>query len=144
MTGEKPSDGGKNDANGSGKNDASGSGKKDAIDVNSPYYLSPSDLPKQMHVNEVLTDGNYSDWAKEMANFLFAKNKMGFVDGTIPKPEKEAGNYMQWMRCDAMIIGWLTTAMDKDIRGSVKYANASSEIWKDLKERFGKESAPRA
>nr|GEY69397.1 putative reverse transcriptase, RNA-dependent DNA polymerase, Gag-polypeptide of LTR copia-type [Tanacetum cinerariifolium] len=27
---------------------------------------------------------------------------------------------------------------------SVKYANTSSEIWSDLKERFGKESAPRA
>ncbi|KAM0043166.1 putative retrotransposon gag domain, retrotransposon Copia-like protein [Helianthus debilis subsp. tardiflorus] len=119
-------------------------GKNDAIDVNSPYYIHPSDLPKQMHVNEPLTDGNYSDWAKEMANFLFAKNKMGFVDGSIPKPGKTAANYMQWMRCDAMIIGWLTTAMNKDIRASVKYANASSEIWNDLKERFGKESAPRA
>ncbi|KAJ9561136.1 LOW QUALITY PROTEIN: hypothetical protein OSB04_006296 [Centaurea solstitialis] len=48
------------------------------------------------------------------------------------------------MRRDAMIIRWLTTATDKDIRGSVKYANTSSEIWKDLKERFGKESALRA
>ncbi|XP_021986123.1 uncharacterized protein LOC110882398 [Helianthus annuus] len=128
MAGEKPS----------------GSGKNEAIDVNSPYYLSPSDLPKQMHVNEFLTNGNYSDWAKEMENFLFAKNKRGFVNCKIPKPEEAADNYMQWMRFDAMIIGWLTTAMDKDIRGSVKYANASSEIWNDLKERFGKESAPRA
>nr|GFA06723.1 putative ribonuclease H-like domain-containing protein [Tanacetum cinerariifolium] len=34
--------------------------------------------------------------------------------------------------------------MEKGIRDSVKYANTSSEIWSDLKERFGKESAPRA
>nr|GEX68162.1 hypothetical protein [Tanacetum cinerariifolium] len=47
------------------------------------------------------------------------------------------------MRCDAMIKGWLTTAMEKGIRDNVKYANTSSEIWSDLKERFGKESAPR-
>lgn len=79
-----------------------------------------------------------------MANFLFAKNKMGFVDETIPKPEKTSEDYMSWMRCDAMIIGWLTTAMDKNIRSSVRYANTSTEIWKDLKERFGKGSAPRA
>ncbi|KAJ0602682.1 putative retrotransposon Copia-like protein [Helianthus annuus] len=116
MVGEKPS----------------GSGKNDATDVNTPYYLSPSDLPKQMHVNEVLTDRNYSDWAKEMANFLLAKNKMGFVDRKIPKPEKAADIHMQWMRCDAMIIGWLTMAMDKDIMASVKYANASSEMWKQI------------
>ncbi|KAM0060750.1 putative transcription factor interactor and regulator CCHC(Zn) family [Helianthus debilis subsp. tardiflorus] len=48
------------------------------------------------------------------------------------------------MRCDAMIKGWLTTAIEKEIRGSVKYANSTSEIWKDLQERFGKDSAPRA
>ncbi|GKA95037.1 putative RNA-directed DNA polymerase [Tanacetum coccineum] len=49
---------------------------------------------------------------------------------------------MAWMRCDAMVKGWLTTAMEKEIRASVKYANTAA--WKDLKERFGKESAPRA
>ncbi|KAI3678255.1 hypothetical protein L6452_37540 [Arctium lappa] len=51
---------------------------------------------------------------------------------------------MPWLRCDAMIKGWLTTAMEKEIRVSVKYANTAEEIWKDLRERFGKESAPRA
>ncbi|XP_071687526.1 uncharacterized protein [Rutidosis leptorrhynchoides] len=34
--------------------------------------------------------------------------------------------------------------MEKDIRSSVKYANTAYEIWNDLKERFAKESAPRA
>nr|XP_043616953.1 uncharacterized protein LOC122588808 [Erigeron canadensis] len=134
MTGDKPPE----------KSTASGSGNSNTIDANSPYYIHPSDLPKQLHVNDVLTDGNYNDWAKEMANFLFAKNKMEFVDGTIPKPETTSDQYMQWMCCDGMIIGWFTTAVDKDIRSSVRYANTSSEIWKDLKERFGKESAPRA
>ncbi|XP_024982943.1 uncharacterized protein LOC112519181 [Cynara cardunculus var. scolymus] len=79
-----------------------------------------------------------------MTNFLFAKNKIGFIDGSIKKPEKTASNYMAWMRCDAMIKGWLTTSMEKEIRSSVKYANSAAEIRDDLKERFGKESAPRA
>ncbi|GKF37666.1 putative gag-pre-integrase domain, LTR copia-type gag-polypeptide, partial [Tanacetum coccineum] len=48
------------------------------------------------------------------------------------------------MRCDAMIKGWLTTSMEKEIRTSFKYANTAAEIWLDLHERFGKESAPRA
>ncbi|GJR45493.1 LTR copia-type gag-polypeptide [Tanacetum coccineum] len=113
-------------------------------DHNSPYYLHPSDYPRQMHVNDALTDSNYLDWVQEMENFLFAKNKMGFIDGTIKRPEAGDAKQMAWMRCDAMIKGWLTTAMEKEIRGSVKYATSASEIWKDLKERFGKESAPRA
>ena len=59
-------------------------------------------------------------------------------------PKKTSSNHMAWMRCDAMVKGWLTTAMEKDIRSSVKYASTASEIWSDLLERFGKESAPRA
>nr|GEV80437.1 putative Gag-polypeptide of LTR copia-type [Tanacetum cinerariifolium] len=119
-------------------------GRSSVIDFSSPYYLHPSDSPKQPSVNEVLTDGNYNDWAREMKNFLFAKNKIDFVDGTLKKPETSSSEYKSWMRCDAMIKGWLTTAMEKGIRDSVKYSNTSSEIWSDLKERFRKESAPRA
>ncbi|XP_076931784.1 uncharacterized protein LOC143597057 [Bidens hawaiensis] len=97
-----------------------------------------------MHVNETLTDNNYADWSQEIMNFLFAKNKVGFVDGSINKPEKTDAKYMPWLRCDAMVKGWLTTAMEKDIRYSVRYATTAAEIWSDLHERFGKESAPRA
>ncbi|XP_024974701.1 uncharacterized protein LOC112512789 [Cynara cardunculus var. scolymus] len=125
--------------------DAESSNKKnDAPDPNSPFYIHASDYPKQMHVNDNLTDSNFADWSQEMMNFLFAKNKVGFVDGTIEKPEKTHANYMLWMRCDAIVKGWLTTAIERDIRGSVKYANTASEIWADLQERFGKENAPRA
>ncbi|GJY84773.1 putative reverse transcriptase, RNA-dependent DNA polymerase, LTR copia-type gag-polypeptide [Tanacetum coccineum] len=92
----------------------------DAIDPSSPYYLHPSDFPKKLHVNEVLTDGNYMDWAQEMSNFLYAKNKIDFVDGTIKKPKIGSTKYKPWMRCDAMIKGWLTTAVEKIIRDSVK------------------------
>nr|GEV45612.1 retrovirus-related Pol polyprotein from transposon TNT 1-94 [Tanacetum cinerariifolium] len=119
-------------------------GGSSVIDFSSPYYLHPSDSPKQPSVNEVLTDGNYNDWAREMTNFLFTKNKTDFVDGTLKKPETSSSEYKSWMRCDAMIKGWLTTTMEKGIRDSVKYANTSSEIWSDLKKRFRKESAPRA
>nr|GFC20240.1 hypothetical protein [Tanacetum cinerariifolium] len=79
-----------------------------------------------------------------MTNFLFSKNKIEIIDGTIKKPEKGSKDYMPWMRVDAMIKGWLTTAMEKNIRNSVKYAGTVSEIWSDLNEQFGKESAPRA
>ncbi|KAL7607530.1 hypothetical protein Lser_V15G19588 [Lactuca serriola] len=79
-----------------------------------------------------------------MKNFLFAKNKVGFITGSIKKPGEDSAVYMPWMRADSMIKGWINTAMEKDIRTSVKYAYTSKEIWDDLEERFGKESAPRA
>lgn len=66
--------------------DKNGDGSSSGFDHSSPFYLHPSDIPKQLHVNEVLTDANYSDWRQKMENFLFAKNKFEFVDGTIQKP----------------------------------------------------------
>lgn len=129
MTGEK-GDGSKKDG--------------DVIDANSPFYIHPSDYPKQMQVNDILNDNNFSEWKQEMTNFLFAKNKIGLVDGSVKKQESTTPTYMAWMRADAMVKGWMTTAMEKDIRTSVRYANTSAEIWKDLEERFEKEGAPRA
>ncbi|XP_076944798.1 uncharacterized protein LOC143615585 [Bidens hawaiensis] len=121
------------------------SGQKDAApELHSPFYLHASDYPRQLHINDLLSNGNYADWSQEMLNFLFAKNKVGFIDCSIEKPEKTSPEYMFWVRCDTMIKGWLTIAMEKDIRVSVKYANTASDIWSDLLERFGKESAPRA
>nr|GEX20124.1 hypothetical protein [Tanacetum cinerariifolium] len=113
------------------------------ITHDSPYYLYPFNYPKQLYVNEVLTENNYADWSQEMKNFLFAKNKVEFVDGTIKKPEKTSKEYMAWMRVDAMIKDWSTTAMEKNIRNSVKYADTASKIWSNLSERFRKESAPK-
>nr|GEV07975.1 hypothetical protein [Tanacetum cinerariifolium] len=101
-------------------------GSSGGITYDSPYYLHPSDYPKQLHVNEVLTDNNFADWSQEMTNFLFAKNKIEFVDGTIKKREKTSKDYMSWMRVDAMIKGWLKTAMEKNIRNNVKYAGDAS------------------
>ncbi|KAJ0860467.1 putative retrotransposon Copia-like protein [Helianthus annuus] len=127
-----------------GDSDKNQGGDKGVIDHNSPYYIHASDYPRQMHVNDVLTYANYNDWSQEMMNFLFAKNKIGFINGTIKRPEPDSSDFMAWMRCDAMIKGWLNTAMEKEIRTSIKYAVTAQEIWADLKERFGKESGPRA
>ncbi|XP_076887035.1 uncharacterized protein LOC143537059 [Bidens hawaiensis] len=112
------------------------------IDHNSPYYIQASDYPRQMHVRDALTDNNYISWAQEMMSFLFAKNKTGFIDGSLKKPEPTSTEYTPWMRCDAMIKGWLNSSMEKEIRNSVNYASMAEEIWSDLKERFGSKGAP--
>nr|GEX68989.1 putative Gag-polypeptide of LTR copia-type [Tanacetum cinerariifolium] len=49
---------------------------------------------------------------------------------------------MDEVRCDDKRVAY--HSHKKGIHDSVKYANTSSEICSDLKERFGKESTPRA
>ncbi|OMO64840.1 Integrase, catalytic core [Corchorus capsularis] len=110
----------------------------------SSFYLHASDNPGQIYVSDLLHDGNYGEWVSDMSNALFAKNKIGFVVGTIQKPRVDSPNLQPWMRCNSIVKGWLKSAMGKDVRGSVRYANTAREIWVDLEERFGKGSDPRA
>ena len=35
-------------------------------------------------------------WRKAMINALDAKSKMGFLDGTLKKPEKSSPDYVRW------------------------------------------------
>nr|GEZ51843.1 probable sphingolipid transporter spinster homolog 2 [Tanacetum cinerariifolium] len=66
----------------------------------------------------------------------YTSTRIEIVDGAIKKPEKGSKDYMPWIKVDAIIKGWLTTAMEKNIRNSVKYAGTTSEIWSDLNERI--------
>lgn len=101
----------------------------------SPYYLHASDHPGLIFVSELLNDGNYEEWVAYMSNALYAKNKIEFVDGSIPMPEVDS--------CNAMVKGWLKTGMDKEVKSTVHYAATAREIWVKLVERFSKGSAPR-
>ncbi|CAL1354157.1 unnamed protein product [Linum trigynum] len=113
-----------------------------AFDGASPLHLHPSDHPNLMFVSEVLTDLNYSEWAAEMTNSLLAKNKLGLVTGTVPRPasgpELEA-----WVRCNAAVVGWLRTGMSRDIRSSLSASLTAQQIWDELKERFSTGNLPR-
>lgn len=55
-----------------------------------------------------------------MTNALFDKNKMGFVDNSIPIPEEGSTDLMNRKRCNARVTGWLVRSMEKEIKSSVK------------------------
>ncbi|CAH9146114.1 unnamed protein product [Cuscuta epithymum] len=122
---------------------ADGDGHALTIDCMSPYYIQSGDKPGDVFVTSLLRDGNYGDWLDEMSNALYAKNKFGFVNGDLPMPEAKSPYLPYWQRANAMVKGWLNSSMELELRQSVKFKTAR-EIWTDLEERFGKESAPRA
>lgn len=79
-----------------------------------------------------------------MSNVLMAKNKFCFVDSSLPMPSVDSSDLPHWIQCNAMVKRWLTSSMEKEIQSSIKYCKTARDIWRDLEERFGKESAPRA
>jgi len=54
--------------------------------TSSPYFLSSGDNPSVSLVAQPLTKENYSTWSRAILISLDAMTKLGFIDGSIPKP----------------------------------------------------------
>lgn len=124
-------------------------------DPNNPLYLHHSDHPGVVLVSQLLTEENYSTWSRAMIMALRAKNKLGLVDGSIPKPStssakesqqkpsaSSAEELQQWTRCNDMVKSWLLNSLSREISPSVIYCDLACEIWQELKERFSQVSSP--
>lgn len=59
--------------------------------------------------------------------FLKARNKLGFIDGSIEQPKKDP-LLGQWERCDSMVSAWIIHSVNKDIASNVLYCNSIAEI----------------
>ena len=106
----------------------------------SPYYIHPSDNLGMKLVSLKFDGKNYTDWKRSMLISLTAKNKTGFVNGTITKPEITDFVYQAWDRCNSMLTGWILGVLDQDIARSVLYFSTTREIWVNLEERYGQSS----
>ncbi|XP_019053765.1 PREDICTED: uncharacterized protein LOC104600170 [Nelumbo nucifera] len=68
-------------------------------------------------------------------NALWAKNKIGFVDRTILKPDQtKPVELVAWKKCNLMVISWICNALTKDLHDSVAYMDDSQmkAIWDEL------------
>ena len=67
---------------------------------------------------------------------LRAKNKLGFVDGTIPTLPSTSLNHEQLVRANDMITSWLIRSMVPELASSIIYSDTAQTIWMDLEECF--------
>jgi len=59
---------------------------------------------------------------------LKSKNKLGFVDGSLSKPESTSLDVHAWEKCKAMLIAWLYNVIYKNPHGSIAYDEIAAEI----------------
>ncbi|KAI5342531.1 hypothetical protein L3X38_010406 [Prunus dulcis] len=106
--------------------DSSGTFK---VEPSSPYYINNSDHPGLIIVPKPLNGDNYATWRRFMTVSLNAKNKLGFVDGTLKKPSLESNpdEHAVWMCCNDMVFSWVNT-LDLEISDSIIYCTTAREI----------------
>lgn len=51
-------------------------------DLTSSFYIYTNDYLQRIHINDCLTDNSYVNWPSDMKDFLLAKNRASFNDGT--------------------------------------------------------------
>lgn len=78
-----------------------------------------------------------------MITALTAKNKLAFINGTLPCPAATDSFKGTWIRCNSMVVSWILNSTTPKIAESLKYFNSAVDIWKDLRHRFHQSNKPR-
>ncbi|KAL8093307.1 hypothetical protein AgCh_035258 [Apium graveolens] len=106
-------------------------------DPSSVYFVHPLDSSTSQLVLVKFNGEGFSNWKRSMLLTLSAKNKIGFVNGTIEPPEITSTDYKLWERCNDLVISWILFNLDDSIARSVLFLKTARSIWLDLESRFG-------
>uniref|UniRef100_A0A2N9E1K2 Retrotransposon Copia-like N-terminal domain-containing protein n=1 Tax=Fagus sylvatica TaxID=28930 RepID=A0A2N9E1K2_FAGSY len=108
---------------------SSGSSPLQRDESTNQLFLHHGDSPGTILVSQPLSGENYNTWSRSMIMALTAKNKIGFINGTITAPNDETlPSFNLWTRCNTMVISWILNSVSKDIASSVIYANTAQEM----------------
>ncbi|XP_021802635.1 uncharacterized protein LOC110746704 [Prunus avium] len=128
----------------SNSKNSSNSNSNSGMDTSNPYYVHSSDHPGHMLVPTKLNGANYPPWSKSKIHALTAKNKIGFVNGSI-KPPSETENptkYAFWNQCNSMILSWFAHSVEPDLAKGVVHTKTAHQVWEDFKDQFSQKNAP--
>lgn len=97
-------------------------------DASSVFYIHPSDASTTQLVSTKFSGTGFHNWKRSMILTLSAKNKLGFVDGTIEVPDITSVEYKFWERCNNLVISWIISNLDDTIAKSVLFLQTAKEI----------------
>ncbi|KAG7590495.1 Retrotransposon Copia-like N-terminal [Arabidopsis suecica] len=111
--------------------------------THSPFFLHSADHPGLSIVTHTLDGSNYNNWSIAMRMSLDAKNKLSFVDGSLPRPDVDSSSFKIWSRCNSMVKAWILNVVNQQIYDSILYYEDAVEMWNDLYLRFRVSNLPR-
>jgi hypothetical protein len=74
---------------------------------------------------------------------LSVKNKLGFINGSLPQPPAHDPGYNAWMRNNNVVISRLYNSVSKEILARIMYSMLAKDIWDDIKNIFSMKNGPR-
>ncbi|GKB33198.1 hypothetical protein Tco_0872599 [Tanacetum coccineum] len=105
--------------------------------INDPLYIASSDHQVMVLTNTPFNGTNFHGWNMNVRMALGAKLKLGFIDGSCPKPGAEDADLQRWIRYDYMVTCWILKSMVTELSDAFLYAQSACELWKEIAERYG-------
>ncbi|XP_019234071.1 PREDICTED: uncharacterized protein LOC109214588 [Nicotiana attenuata] len=109
-----------------------------SVEPSHPLYLYPSDSPSTILVTKTFNGMIYGGWRRSMLIGLPYKNKLGIMNGTIPKPSENSVLFEPWVHCNDMVTAWILNGLDTEIRKSVMYTESAQKLWLEIEQQYGK------
>nr|KYP41298.1 hypothetical protein KK1_037318 [Cajanus cajan] len=81
--------------------------KDPTLDPTNPLFLHHSNGPGLVLTSQLIDNKNYTTWSHAMLVALSMKNKILFVDGSLPKLAADDPTYPAWIRGNNVVISWL-------------------------------------
>ncbi|XP_056692183.1 uncharacterized protein [Spinacia oleracea] len=106
-------------------------------DPSSIYYIHPSDANSTQLVSFKFDGEGFTGWRRSMLLALSAKNKIGFVDGSIAKPDIGTAECKAWERCNDLVCTLVLGNLSEVIVKSVMFLKSARDVWLDLEDKFG-------
>ncbi|GJY49405.1 hypothetical protein Tco_0439361 [Tanacetum coccineum] len=110
--------------------------------INDPLYIASSDHLGMVLTNTPLNGTNFYGWNRNVRMALGENLKLGFIDGSCPKPGAENADLQRWIRCDYMVTCWILNSMVTELFDAFLYAQSACELWKEIAERYGQSNGP--
>ncbi|GJX04060.1 retrovirus-related pol polyprotein from transposon TNT 1-94 [Tanacetum coccineum] len=110
--------------------------------MNDSFHLASSDHPGMMLTTTPFNGGNFLGWSRTIKITLGAKFKLGFIDGSSPKPAIIHNDYQRWVRYDYMVTCWILNSMVAELSESFLYSQSASDLWKELEDHYGQSNGP--
>ncbi|XP_074282810.1 uncharacterized protein LOC141607360 [Silene latifolia] len=86
---------------------------------------------------------NYDEWSRSFRLALLAKDKMGYIDGTITKPAETSDDFKIWRSTNALVTAWLSNSIETELAKSISYRPEAKQVWENIKQRFSPENEAR-
>ncbi|KAF5475696.1 hypothetical protein F2P56_007472 [Juglans regia] len=109
-----------------------------------PFRIENGDNPAAALVSDLLTADNYVSWSRTISRALRAKNKLGFINGTLLRPTTSSGPIFEaWERCNDLVVSWLQNSVSSSVKSSLALVDDSRTLWLELQDRFTQQNGPR-